>query len=118
MILRISFYVKFGCSVIYAIIFLDLKKKIVKVKQSNKRRRVRKNISSINSYTFRPTRRNTRTRRRRRTEVYLPRATADPSRYVIAGDDCDRVYLALQNRFICDSLQTPGRITNRTYGHG
>lgn len=33
---------------------------------------------------------------------------ANSSRYVIAGDDCDRVYLALQNRFICDSLQTPG----------
>lgn len=40
------------------------------------------------------------------------------ARYVIAGDDCDRVYLALQNRFICDSLQTPGRITNRTYRYG
>lgn len=67
------------------------------------------------------TRRNVWGERRWRTEVYLLYVAARrrPSRYIIAGDDCDRVYLTLQNRslytwFTADAA----RITNCTYGRG
>lgn len=42
------------------------------------------------------------------------------SRYIIADDDCDRVYLALQNRSaaLCVIHCGHARIANRTYGRG